>query len=753
MDDNFFKLYEQDYNIEVASDQNLQNYQRFSGRFVLDLVRTNAVGGHFPVQFRFDPEGRALSGDIFVLSVSNPGKQNWKLSWRSDAVYVFNPKVKDRPWDIAAICQIRRKTEAGEPMALENALVTVSFSTESDRNLIETFRCAVLPKSGGDQPSNDDFSFEPARLKPNGSAPTNRHFSRFREIDLKLSVDPTVWTQPFFKRVLDDMLGHRDQYSPLMSAIFDAGIYVRGTRLGETELSPVGNVLDITFNTYLRALSEPPPDPFTFTLVLSGESDQGPKDIVPLGRALGMTTQFPLFYARTVAAVFPHEILRSYLKSHPDLDPDTVDIDTLGETHVRAMSFRLKFYILHELGHLLNLPHPWQRSAFELPGLLNEPEARSWTNYGSLYPFGPLNQSVLPQGSDERCLQSARTLDGVFKKHVSFTCAERWHIRHAMFDDIAAGHSSFVRPEMSHIAMKDRNEDRTRFKLDLDLLHMSKGPTTGTRYENGAKENRYEPVSGIATLHLDRWMSTEEDNRHSLQFRFGSGHLFLLVRSEFDNGKTTNRQRVTEFYDLPPLTIGSHPERRSFMVGSRDTERANAEFNVYETVLPLIRPVWLSRALGQPSRITLQAVYCMPDGKTCLYSNQPTIDYQFDEADSQMEPALRAMRNVMGYHDVQLVSQAARYFDDPLEVFKDEVETMTRYLMDPQFEDVKGRLDFTWLAVERAILTGDVGQEGVGQTGPIWDAIHRINRQKMKKRMEYSDIQSARRKLTGLKGF
>ena len=120
----------------------------------------------------------------------------------------------------------------------------------------------------------------------------------------------------------------------------------------------------------------------------------------------------------------------------------------VNDANVQANRFRhLRRVILHELAHLLNIPHPWQRQIGHR--LLGEadPSTSSVTTYGPWNPIGPpLSSYANTMESDDRFayLSGRRETFTALTSHSSYDAAEWRFIRHAPLDHIAQGGRTFV---------------------------------------------------------------------------------------------------------------------------------------------------------------------------------------------------------------------------------------------------------------------------------------------------------------------
>lgn len=204
-----------------------------------------------------------------------------------------------------------------------------------------------------------------------------------------------------------------------------------------------------------------------FVLILSGDDapdPQGGRQI--LGRAYGLGGGQNRFWTRFGAIVhvarfeddveeFPRDKLEEIgnkvneFRSAPPLSEQAAV--ELGKQEMRRRL--ICHYAMHELGHLLNLPHCWERDlGFRMLGRA-DPAACSYSNYPSSQPYGPAASAhFAPFEQDERKKRTKSqrlryfeevglTADGRLK---GFDKTERRFLHHAPFDQIAQGGRTFL---------------------------------------------------------------------------------------------------------------------------------------------------------------------------------------------------------------------------------------------------------------------------------------------------------------------
>ena len=136
-----------------------------------------------------------------------------------------------------------------------------------------------------------------------------------------------------------------------------------------------------------------------------------------------------------------------------------------GDTPVDRAAWLLRYNILHELAHLLNIPHPWERSRG--PTLLgpSAPDALTVTNYGARHPYGAVLAARYDAMGDDDPIGSVSgdpagggtKAAALSRRRAAFYAAlgdagydrdERRFLRHAPLDEIAPGGGTFLDGDM-----------------------------------------------------------------------------------------------------------------------------------------------------------------------------------------------------------------------------------------------------------------------------------------------------------------
>lgn len=157
---------------------------------------------------------------------------------------------------------------------------------------------------------------------------------------------------------------------------------------------------------------------------------------VTIGTAFGLGEHQHRFRSRYAAAV---NVDRTILLSEGR--------GPRGLEGVKRQAWMLRSTCLHELGHLFNLPHPWQRLlAHQLLGP-STPAGLTVMHYPFSYPFGPTGKMIDLADADEEAVAQAFN-DALLRMERAsipmLTPKEHLFLRHAPLNHIAQGGHSFL---------------------------------------------------------------------------------------------------------------------------------------------------------------------------------------------------------------------------------------------------------------------------------------------------------------------
>lgn len=647
---------------------------------------------------RFDPDNAMISGDLFNGTTPDDERADkWMMSWRSEAMYLPNDVNGTLGWDIAAICAVTRPL--GRTRRREKLVLTCKFDDATDAPTMRVCSFALIDghqkQMHGNLSQQTDFS------------PT------FRRILLRAILDKSLYDDLFMQHVLDFALGRYDPDTKkfdILDSFRHTGLSIEVVSVEKIEGGKVfGKPVQGSLDGYLRALDAPPEHPFTFDMFYSGLNDVENENVIPQGRVPGLSNPVQTHQNRTVAAIFPHEIVSSYINAYNAQNPTPFDRTKASEDDIKAVGYRIRFAALHELAHLLNLPHPWQRNLFGPALGQSEPHAKSWTNYGAFYPLGSVMDYYFASIKDERTRGHARSVrsDTAFKTVLSqdagvdFTRREKMQLFHAPFDQIAAGQRAFsdsrraklkikTNPTMGSLMMKialdadpdrfDKSDDRTVFRPK--------------HYTNGTLKTLYEPLTG--TVVMRGAADDAQGAGHDLDFRFGSGRLFLMCRRESRDPWSDIGRGGSYEYKLKPIRLGGRGGINQLQTAQM-TNLPNGQIE-FRTQLPVLRPGWLHDHPGGGHDFTFQTIYLPKVGRP-VYSWPIFVSYEPDDVSPIFGAATDQVSSILKNKQLSELMQTIRYTDDFNGQSDDpDTQELLALLRDPALtQAIQGRADLKWL--------------------------------------------------------
>ncbi|KAA9009479.1 hypothetical protein F3S47_09575 [Histidinibacterium aquaticum] len=574
------------------------------------------------------------------------------------------------------------------------------------------------------------------------------HLPSFRQIKLFVDTDPTLAAGgggdlDLVKQAIDEVIGDPavGNLGSLGSSLRDEGILIRtGFSTGLADFDQVGLSYVVGNESEVFGVLQREPErqtPYSFSIFLSART--APEDAardVPLGVTLGLDAYPRRFGAGRAAIVYPRVIAESLVRQ------GAAARRRLTQADVDDLAFRIRFTIMHELGHLLNLPHPWQRDAFAGVGLSAEPDARSWMAYGSLYPLGAPNIYALENIADETTRRERR--DRLAQQNLGqvnaplrgagFTDEERGQIVHAPFDLVSAGGRTFVDAERQTLTIREPIAPVPRLRLAIDGA--THDPAIGyeavsmSQFTSQPMQSMFQPPTGYIELHVHKTAASED-----LPFSFSTGNFFWLVREE----------RPTVWTDRPPrrgvLFQPDYSVLTAPLDGAIEAVSAPSEVTLegepaweFRVPLPPLSSSFLFTSFPNATRFTTQIAFLLP-GAPLVYSNRVALIYTPDPSLQPFGPASREIFDLLGNPALPLVFEADLLFRDRTPAFISDEEVLLSRLRSAQADDLAslareqpealGWLDrLIFYANVRTLLDGTAGD----REGQIFDQLVRLGR-------------------------
>ena len=644
---------------EVASSADLKP---LAGRHIL-LGSCDKLGP-VRVELRIDPEHDLVSGDVFETPEPDAPQRNadWRFSFQSEAHFTCDGSV-------AAICTLSRDERYPEPLAA-GAKVLVYAEKHAQPGFAQCVGQAhilVLNEATEARPIPTAILARSVDQVTGATAPA--HDKAFRQIRLDL---------------FTDLASRSPRYNAWRREILTGAVFGTGQRSGIKEvLAQAGIRLDVSHTLHPLDNAEPADTlaevsahfspaqfssaPWHMSILISSLCNpeggaKRPSLKVPYGRTLGLEAGVARGRTRFGAVVFADEVIQAYAR-HKKLNDDALFLPE----HTEVLMRRLQFTFLHELGHLLNLPHTWQRDRFLGPAMPSNPSEKSVLAYGSKYPMGILHDHALrhvTRDEDESALDTAvfdYSLQNMERglADPGFPPLEQRHIRHAPFPTIGVGETSFLDDpaDQPRIIRLWHAQKRLHLNLDNGAPSASDADGPGAQalrlrtYRSGNRLNRIEPPTGQVTLTGPALRDLQKNgvDADTAMFGFLGGALKLLVRE--DPPDRRDPMAAAKIFDMPALPI-VHP----FEKGLSPLKTAHVSGAGFAAPIPFLSPEYI-HGLTTTGRFTLQVVYVAPD-RTELRSEpvHVTVDYK------DLQPRLpNCVKDILANPHLSLVSELPHF--------------------------------------------------------------------------------------------
>ena len=567
--------------------------------------------GRFYATLRIDAEHKMISGDLFA----DIRRREWIASWVSEAIFEApDPRPADwkgQGWDLLSIADIHwpgkdtgrhgrfaklvvalraegENVRACRLIGIDGAqfhLADMSL-TDPERHTYDSYRRMVLTNILHARTAEDKAYVELAREALGGQEGT-----KLRE-DLRKTGAGIFWDAPKLAKTEAEASSIRYE---------DYGTYtVRDADIRESEL---------------LSRAQWSGDPYGYAVLLTThQHKKGVSGLVP-----GLDGERPAQKPRTGAIVYIKQIIdnqlerqglgfETYFGADGKPRPEFAELtDIIGA--------RIRMFYMHELGHMMNLPHPWQRDVFSTPELPAQPAARTIMNYGSLYPLGRLMEvSRRRSSTDDGVLttllraDSDRSFAGALKDAVYTPLEVQW-IRHAPFDFFVPSGNVFT----GDLREKSRLPPATSHKRPLSLTIWDAGEVEadGTLVlgQRTSEDKRRQPVFGRVTFRvLAKFLE-----QNYVPFTFQAPSLSLAVRGEYEDRGHADMIRFVQAVPLP-FGAGGGLGDMDFDAATRDVTIRGRHYKEFSSTIPLMQHGFFESftrandAARGPDAFTLQVV-------------------------------------------------------------------------------------------------------------------------------------------------
>lgn len=504
---------------------------------------------------RIDPDNRMISGDLF----EDIGRRRWIASWVSEAVFgaPIDPlKGWSEDWDLFSIADVHwdKKSFGSEA---KFAKVAMALKNEDGRIL----GCRIIGIKGAESRISDLSFTDPNYSRQN-------RFSSYRRMRLVNVFHAQTEDDIPYVDIARDAIsnGHRNL---LLDALRKSGAGIFWDTADEESFEVADVVVDRN-KRELELLSQRQftGDPYRYIILMTSIIHE--KRV--LGIVPGLDGERPSHKPRFGAIVHIKEIVNRYLQRYESqTGKPAEDYILAGKVNpeydqvTKVIKDRIVMFYIHELGHLMNLPHPWQRDAFSTPALPTRPFAKSVMNYGSLYPLGEFMQVSRVRKIDEISTDYDTELQNLIQvdadnslskdlSEIKFTPEESRWIRHAPFDYFVPNNRYFTEDFLAQPQIQTSPDGRYldgyyKPYLELEIWDgmADRCKDTLLLRHTEDKDGPRQPVFGTVKFKLPN----RYEHTHKAYFTFQAPSLSLLVRAESPTRSFPDEHRFVQAPALP----------------------------------------------------------------------------------------------------------------------------------------------------------------------------------------------------------
>ena len=586
------------------------------GRYRISNIPIDPDGTRVDIDIRIDDECGMVSGDVFAATKPRT-LPHWHYSFYGAPSHLVKTasqrkllvpcsvNMKDLPDNNAKGTLILTLSETGAPSCAFTLLInrgaflprhfwTVEALSDPDPMFREIRLLVETTSFSGDEPDYFAAAQEAIKLLQDDGPMSVQH--AMRHTGLKVS----FILKPFDVSATSKLAENFETETVRL---------VQEMAARALENDPSAQAFDWTHFIFFAALNK-------------REASKPIAKVLDYGNAVGLGTARSRFQSRVGAVINLGSIFETI---------DDAPID--GGSEIDKFAWMLRYTVVHEIAHCLNIPHSWDRDmGHELLGPAR-PDSQTWSNYGARFPHGDHVAQVYQGEKDQKTRVQIRKKRRAFFKSFAidrgFDQDETRFLRHAPLPQIRQGGATFLDHEIPAPRLRKRtNPNGARLVIGAEI--------GGRIRETGFVQlpiilgpvQEYAPLPVWTVLFDSNSLEQSEKDRKYFDFNFNSGALQLILRPSDPNiTEPTHRPKEPIALDIKDLIGGT--------LDLADLEQVSGtEDLVFAEPLPKITRQALDQQLGvAPDGFWLQAVYYL--GKDTLWSNILQVEYDgFVEADT-----------------------------------------------------------------------------------------------------------------------
>ncbi len=506
---------------------------RFWANETRKLNPKDPTEGRVYVTLRIDNESGIISGDVHF----DIQRTDWEFSWRSDAAFSIDEPSSflGKHWSVEGwdlFCVGTVFTPEGSRWNDEPSQIAVAIKIGKNR----VVNAARIQISTGKGSVLRDYSLTDNDLR--------EPYSSYRYVTPNHLISSELKSGGHAELV-ESALGGKGETLKKLLHDSHSGIYWESEK---------HDLRTVRHQDVFRMLApyQWSSDPYTFAALFTTMDPDNPEN---QGGVPTLDHHDTTHRHRFAAVIYVDSIVDAYM----------AQVEGNWTDHKEALIQKIQHVYVHELGHLLNIPHTWQRGHFANPTLSPDPDAVSWMGYGSRFPLGGFmetSRNWLAKKTGVKALklrnQYSHKVNEEVLKNPKFTDEEEVWIKHAPFDHVTPGGPYFTMRDRNPLMLRGATKPNKWVgfvSLEVELKDAPKDKEGVHELSKGAHGNVLrQPLFGTVTLKVTRDFA----KNYPIHFAFQSPMLSLLVRAEYPYLQDRNFPR--RVLELPCAQVPSNWE-------------------------------------------------------------------------------------------------------------------------------------------------------------------------------------------------